>query len=62
MDKWINTIDDYPPLETDVLVYLHSGEINIASWEGSNLGWIDFDGGSVKMVTHWMPLPEAPSV
>ena len=62
MSKWISVKEQRPEAYTWVLVYNDTGDVGdfpldigrIVSGEWKCLGW-DYP------VTHWMPLPEAPS-
>ena len=62
MNKWISVKEQRPEAYTWVLVYSDTGDVGdfpfdigrIISGEWECLGW-DYP------VTHWLPLPEAPS-
>jgi hypothetical protein len=67
MDKWtkINCKKDLPETDKDVLVYYRMGEnecIFVASLDRRLEGWdsISDEPTELSLITHWMPLPEAP--
>lgn len=60
---WISVGDELPPMKgksgqsDDVLVRLYNGRMDIDSY---NFGYEEWEVDD-KYITHWMPLPQAPS-
>jgi hypothetical protein len=70
MGEWISVKNSIPEKNKDVLVFLSRGEIQIRHRLDeeylddpdiyNRISWSD--QGIINDVTHWMPLPEAPSL
>jgi hypothetical protein len=65
MSEWIRIEDEFPPKDTRVLCYHGNEYMNVLEY------WYDEDGkhmffnppiANIGDVTHWMPLPNPPSV
>lgn len=59
---WISIEDRLPEDNTEVLIW-HKGECQICLWETSS--WFDelrVDDPKPEDVTHWMPLPDPPTI
>jgi hypothetical protein len=62
MSEWISVKDRLPEFDQDVLIYRKDGLIMMADFPGEFYTYRDTDGHSIERdVTHWMPLPDAPS-
>lgn len=60
---WISVEDELPKIGKDVLVLREDGEMQVAHQYNETIArWWSVDGFPLKNnVTHWMPLPQAPS-
>ena len=65
-DSWISVEDGLPEKYKDVWVsfIFHNGnQITEKAYRvGDDIWWRSCDDETIKNVTHWMPLPEAPEV
>lgn len=61
---WISVEDELPKIGKDVLVLREDGEMQVAHQYNETIArWWSVDGFPLKNnVTHWMPLPQAPTV
>jgi hypothetical protein len=60
--RWIPVEERMPETDKMVLVVRSDGDMAVAGWNAA-LGWLHYwSGFRVRNVTHWMPLPELPSV
>ena len=61
--NWISVEDELPKIGKDVLVLREDGEMQVAHQYNEEITrWWSVDGFPLKNnITHWMPLPQAPS-
>lgn len=62
--EWISVIDRLPEKDTNVIYYDKNKYMYIGclmSDMGKEIYWSHYDFLEDKDVTHWMPLPKAPS-
>jgi hypothetical protein len=63
MENWIKADEKLPEREAVVIIYTR-GVVSVGYYLQEYLGnslWDFMDGEAAYGVTHWMPLPEAPS-
>lgn len=64
--KWISVLDGMPEHEEEILFLelISSQFVNHGYYDEKNNWWITFSGDkrSGKRITHWMYIPELPSV
>jgi hypothetical protein len=70
-EEWILISKDRPAHEQEVIVHCKKGHVFAAryyeyaqskgQWWAANYGWIGDEVLNLTDVTHWMPLPTAPT-
>ena len=69
--KWINILEQLPEEEQEIIVYFNNSagwHVTSAYWDGNTIielcercGFRE-PWGYQSIVTHWMPMPNAPSL
>lgn len=61
VQKWIPVTERLPEHGDVVLICTKDKDVQVFQWDAVYNGWVgDRYNYSVKYVTHWMPLPDAP--
>lgn len=65
MNEWISVKDRLPEIDETcsrfVLICKSNGRMGVARWLSTS-EWQLYMGPNARGVTHWMPLPEAPTL
>jgi len=65
MNEWISVEDRLPDKPDEYIVAnVNSFEYSVTTMEWTGLRWFSnyFPNEDIKLVTHWMPLPDMPTI